>query len=463
MYKYIFDPLTKNQVEILSARGKILLENYINSYLKIQDGGEFIASGAYKCVFRPALQIVRGGVSIGESMGENYISTVMVKEEAIKEINEAIKIFTEIDKDGVFTICPIKVNPDEDGANSYIYDFILTTKDATGLGDECVSIYELQQLIGKEISSADSGLKHIIFPYGGNDLDSECKKIYNEYESTGDIDTYKGCYWDLFKELSTVFLGLTILLKEGYAHCDIKELNIMYNKDADEGRKMKIIDFGFLRKTNELFKTDKVGCKDFSNYPLGNIMHESDYQYWPPDASINEGDTLFVLDMKGDKEQGGALEFSKRLVGNEPVPVDDNSTYWTYNKKNNGMGIGEKIDVYSLGVVIINLVRRYQGNFFKDLGIERVDFYKLVDGMKMADYDKRCNIEDAMTEYNKIFNPYGGVYGEAGQGAETKGDGPHSPANPSIRYVALSPKDRQETGKNAAAKFRKQVKDRKAV
>lgn len=484
MYKYIFDPITNNKSELLSETGKTLLKNYIKKYLQIQDGGKYIGKGSYKCVFQPPLK----SVDHGEVLDDNFVSAVMNINDAKKEIANTDRIIREIDSDGIYTVCPIKTKIDDDllGEQNYIQDFeFINSEEKKEFIDNCNSVLDTDNFAISN-NSKGSDIKQIIYPFGGKDLDEEFRFISDMPKGNDKINAYK----DVFIELKTVFDGLCVIFEKGYTHCDIKEYNILYNRNAEVGRKMKIIDFGFLTKINELFKENTDKCIDEYNLPLANIMTSNEYEYWPEEVKLIKGDkvlyssidpvigdkaNIFIEDIEpnvfgvlvgnsewtenykytvidvsfnvdndevydfehdnGDKEYNikrdnikhKPCNFKTHIVEDPELDdeLDSSISYWTYQEKINAEEIAEKIDVFSLGRLILNLLidcldclytrddvqpyifKNKCDKLLEDFGLEnngavnKLD--NLVKNMCKQKHSERLDIYQARQEYISIF------------------------------------------------------------
>ena len=89
-------------------------DNYFTNSSKIEEsnniqkGGKFLGKGAYGCVYNPPIPCKDSA----EKWSDDYISKVMVRREASKEMRES-EVIREIDPDSEFALFGLKECPIE--------------------------------------------------------------------------------------------------------------------------------------------------------------------------------------------------------------------------------------------------------------------------------------------------------------------------------------------------------------
>lgn len=192
----------------------------------------------------------------------------------------------------------------------------------------------------------------IIYGDGGMDL--------QQYTSS-----YKNIHFtNILKNMKLICQGIKILIQNDYVHQDIKRENIVYNQNKN---KLYLIDFGLMTHTNEIYQNH-----DFLNY---------DYLAFPPEykESIYHKDfkPRFFRNFKGNKQ---LLQFIKTFYTNwknDLKSLIENPSYPT-----------DKIDIYSLGIVICYLYKWYN--------VKNTDIESLIIGMICFDPKKRWEIDSVL-------------------------------------------------------------------
>ena len=94
---------TASKVSNKNETGKYQNSNIENN---TQDGGKFLGKGAYGCVYNPPIPC-KGST---ERRSDEYISKVMVRREASKEMRES-EFIREIDPDSEFALFGLDICP----------------------------------------------------------------------------------------------------------------------------------------------------------------------------------------------------------------------------------------------------------------------------------------------------------------------------------------------------------------
>ena len=185
------------------------------------NGGRSIGSGGFGCVFRPS---IRCGNKEGS---QNYISKLMLKEDAVEELEE-IKTFSSILKkiknyknyfliDDI-TLCKVSTLSKED-----LYDF----------NNKCKSLYK-NDFIASNINFKLNQLLMLNMPYGGINLSS----YIEEHPSSITLKKLHISLINLFKN------GIIPMNKKDLYHCDIKASNVLVLESAKNILYPRLIDWG---------------------------------------------------------------------------------------------------------------------------------------------------------------------------------------------------------------------------
>ncbi|NBO72285.1 MAG: protein kinase family protein [Bacteroidetes bacterium] len=218
-------------------------DNFKKYKLSRRNGGDFINEGSYGCAFTPPLGL---NCRTLKRIPPNtpLISKLFNSESHFKDEMELQKTVLAIDPRNLFTVpyygsCHIDINKLDIKEKSYL--------------DKCELFSEY-----RSDKPDSSNIPQLIYRYGGIDL----TEAFNKSEVHA-VDLIP-----LFKPL---FQGIKLLqeYKSGYAHCDIKPHNIVFDKTA---QKLYIIDFGLMGEMSRL--KDEYDILSF------------DYQYYPPEFKV---------------------------------------------------------------------------------------------------------------------------------------------------------------------------------
>lgn len=282
------------------------------SYTRKKKGGKYIAQGTYGCVFgNPPLKCVEDD----SRSKEPVITKLMDKNAADSEFRET-DMWRKIDPTQDFSLTPIKmckfdkknIRPE----NNY---------------KKCsVKYYDEQKYL-------------ITYPNGGPDL--EKLKPNAEY------------YIGLLKGILNLFEGLVKSHENDIVHTDIKPSNILFGYNEIH---LRFIDFGL-----------SLNVKDRKYYDIPNDQLYTNpvfaYPFWPPELGcFDEYGNLYNLNSL--KKYRFIEDFNIKYYNSVGLP-DINLNYDQYYKmlsKNDFSKIGDefkKIDVFSMGIVLIYILRRW--------------------------------------------------------------------------------------------------------
>lgn len=371
---------------------------------KTLKGGKFIASGSYGCVYRPSLLCKNKKIKRSTAK----VSKLMEKTEMIKEYDEYKKI-DKIDPSykfhlPIYDICEYPEKPDIKYDNKF---------------SECRHYKNnLKDLAFINIEDGGVSLYDYLRKYKIKDINTLKHKKY--------------VFLSLFVNMENIFKALTIFEKNEMLHFDLKTMNIMINGKLGN-YKFNIIDFGYTSKIKDIIKKyPERGRFGYYVYPidlmfisdklfkeLGNInrdRHRPDYvKYYIHNKIISnvkllKSRTLGNL-MKKTKHNDffvpdeTKIEFYTTKINNIFIIKDKRKQQKEIIKFK--QEILEKLDVYSMGIVLYDLWINFIGGIFS-LNKSNIKFImekiqKLIISM-LQPYMHRYNPTEAYEEYMEIKN-----------------------------------------------------------
>jgi serine/threonine protein kinase len=327
------------------------------------DGGSYIESGTYGCVFSPHLKC-RGVKNIPKSVGKVFNKARYADEEA--RITK--KVTKDIDPKGKFTL-PVLAQCD--------IDYFRQTDQV----NKCPLIKP-----GVDINT----YKQIVYPHAGKSLEDV---LNDRTRMRGSPATFL----KLLKLFRPILEGLGKFTDHQLIHNDIKPNNIMYTKG-----KLYLIDFGRLTHHDEMFTRAMVP-----------FLIDDKYWYAPeckafvhPRSSGAEALYRGVMrNFAGCRYLIRALSTHLRMNPLADLEAFFNAQVPQKQYKNLFAG---KIDMYSLGFVIIDLYlwSEYHEQIYKTnspKAVIREMVINLIRGMVQFDPRKRSTSEDALAQLDDIF------------------------------------------------------------
>lgn len=292
-------------------------------------GGEFINSGTYGCVFAPQLPCKRDS-KVTEAMRakrNKMVGKVFEHaEDAVTETahNAAVK---KVDPNNVFTVkhvksCRIDVSKVKPADKIHRCGFLAVP-------------YQ-------------DNYKQIVYENGGTDLDGFIGK-YDWYTST------KGLYFDdLIDLFPLAFHGISRLQEMRYSHSDIKPGNLLVNIGT---KRIVIVDFGLMTSYSR-FWTNMYRHFDFK------------YMYYPPELRMfkkvyDNGRYATYDDVLTSIKENYSRWAEAWDVLNGHFNVEDDlrslfTRYTSYSspdklKKRELPMLMQKLDTFSLGITILEI------------------------------------------------------------------------------------------------------------
>jgi len=351
---------------------------------------EFIGKGTYGCVFRPSINCD------GTIGGEKTVSKFFLdKKDYLNEL-KLQKVIDKIDVENKFTVkkisnCKVKITQE---LKKEIKNF-----------DKCYNL--------------SNDIYQITYEYGGYDL-------YRLFKY--DKDKIKDVDLSLFlKKFLTIFEGLSILDRNQLLHFDIRSDNILYDP---EKMKFVIIDFGLMKSRNNIFSYDLFSSfhkNPHLNYPNEFVLFYfivnkkeinkfklNSYSYI--EFNQNKINALKTLD-KFDLYVKKFNEIFDYLINDintnlkETLKIFKNLEYTfndvSINRKTSLIcsDIKSKIDVYMLGIVLLDLLFYIFIFISSNPTISSIplSLFDLIKKMISLNPCNRPTIQEAMKEFKELM------------------------------------------------------------
>lgn len=369
---------------------------------------QYVAQGTYGCVMKPAASCKGDGSTI-----PNAISKIFNDQETQEEEVAFQNRIEQLDPYGEYTVkklqeCPINAN--------------------------LIPKTELSKC--ENLDPNSPYFWQIIYEYGGDDLQHifKDKKIDVTFE-------------DIFKGLEGIFKGLVRLNDHRLVHQDIKPANILFNK---ANAKCYLIDFGLLTDTDSVYNADKqyIITYNYDYYPpefkfFGSLADESiawtdinqNLKYIPDVFDDIEDSSMDVLRNYIETVISNYMQFHSRVLSGKRAVYEKKYSkalysalslisYWhPKNLKNirdfiktilknksveqmqsQLLNISDKIDVYMLGITLIEVFVKLEEMGRVNMENERFiyDVFKLIHGMICFNPFQRFTPQEALKQYQQI-------------------------------------------------------------
>jgi len=317
-----------------------------------KNGGEYVASGTYGCVYRPAIPCYT-------KVKKGSIGKLMKTIDAANEEIEIVKKLKKLDKKQQFLLYP----------SSWC-----------NVSNEALQ----KENLSKCPVERHNGVKELIMPDGGMTLDA--------YRKT--IKTASMTRLELVKITYNLFKGVKLLADNSFIHQDIKLDNIMYSPRAGA----RLIDFGLMIPKQDLYE------------PVNEFMTvDTDYPISPPEYR-------FVLKPGAQKPQDLYLDERKRVydycLATEFTYEDQvdglTECYNMLMKLNTSSKRRAEFskyaltaDVYSLGQILLSFVQYKLIQKENDPDADAFD--RLLVKMLQMSPTTRCTIDEALQIVESIL------------------------------------------------------------
>ena len=369
-----------------------------------QIGGEIIGKGAYGCVFRPPLRC------IGHTHPSNdMVSKLMLKDDAKQELNE----FDKIDKlDPTYQFHLRKP----------LYCYIEHPTHAERVYME--QCYMFQNKGGFKNHRWNKEFALLQMEDGGETLTAIFDDVGRRFSLRKGVSSR--VIMMILKSLQPLFKGLVQMHKYKFCHLDIKSDNIVFNPKTLQ---CKYIDFGLSSSFNNVYKKEYI-LKDFYYILPSEIIYLLHYKYFNVTLSKSGFSTLvkalheFLYHNYNNSTKSYMKTFDKlnveKSIYKPSYTIDSIKKYKalansTTKKKFNTLLV-EKIDTFSLGIVLLELwvlitKKKFDNTKTTYENILRGDDKKnkimkqlfiVINGMIQPSYNKRFSPSKANNEFNKI-------------------------------------------------------------
>lgn len=327
-----------------------------------QDGGSFLAAGAYGCVYKPAMPC-----SIGEASMSGSVGKLFVNEKQWKIENKNTDLLTYMDRNLECFIYPIR-------ACSFPKD---ESHEPQSEIDKCKLNIKKAPLLFQTVMP-NAGLTIVDF-------------LRINMPSEG---------WPLssfVKLMIPIFKGVDRLIKFGCVHQDIKFDNVV----ADKNGKVRLIDFGLMLQHayfydyNFLFHIYDDGKAPFLNPPEYRLFRGDRYLKSLTISDLNQTSRPYTRTSAPFTSyiHGASLEKLQQDRWNHPgndLSIDPRfSTSYAFRNFAVQREWHRKSDIFSLGLLMINV-----SNHLKSTDRGNPYLMALINGMIMPHPDDRLTIPE---------------------------------------------------------------------
>jgi serine/threonine protein kinase len=334
---------------------------------------KYIASGSYGCVIKPGYNCDNNNFPLNKTVSKLFSD----KNEWNYEIKQNRKI-SEIDKLNTFTV---KMLNSCEISKKYINN-------------------NVKNISKCSIIEYDENIYQIVYEDGGYDL----RELFSHNELFERFPDFN--IRDFLLKLRNIFDGLYKIELLGLCHRDIKLDNLLFNGD-----KISLIDFGLMEKKAELFNDDNL-----------HIYIRSNIYYYPNEIklygikklklsfnnmrlnSLNLIEMLeeFILNNKKITSNQLYLNEIRKIIEKIRKDTYEYLEFFKKTKHNFDLKRFEKIDVYLLGVVLIEVLAYIA--IYLPITLIKQEFFVLVSQMLEIDPYKRISMLEAKDLYGQIIN-----------------------------------------------------------
>ena len=289
-------------------------------------GGKLIGIGSESCVFRPNLPCKDKKVEINE----NLISKLFLrKPENLEKEIKFNKLIESLKNSNIFTVTLSKLCKSENYEDIKKYEPEI---------DKCLESNGYSNLTNKDMLY---GL------YGGIGMEERVNQLFTA-DVLNNTESIKKTMEIFMKECYSLFYGLSIMYMNNILQFDIKPDNIVYH----EG-KFKYIDFGLSTTFSNIETIENRAIDEFDGEP------RRIYRYYPFEFiyAYPSGMDLFFESLKNNRENYNYIKDVHDILFYRDF---DESTKdildLAMNNKLNVKIISQRLDTYSLGITISELL-----------------------------------------------------------------------------------------------------------
>ena len=371
-----------------------------------QSGGKIIGSGEYGCVFKPALRCVGQPTPM-----KNTVSKFMDTYDAYDEMDELTKVDT-IDPDNIFhlpkpTHCRVaKPNSTE---RKFLRTCSIFNKQGAMTNPNWRNKYSLLQMVD-----------------GGQSFRQLVKTVKQTVKQT---EMSYDAIVRILNSMIPLFYGLVQMHASSFCHCDIKLDNIMFNSDTYIS---KYIDFGLSGNIQDIYKKKFLTTGFYYVLPSELIFLHYYSRFRKDPSKFNMSKIMQKLHSycKFRYNTGYLKKFDETYMDKTTsvyTPVYSMNAMLHYEKLARASTqaefnylLSEKIDTFSLGIVLVQLWKSLTGTKFNrniDV-ISELSFdsdhkkkqalftrlHNIILGMIHPYYGTRSSPQKAYDKFKKLFS-----------------------------------------------------------
>ena len=328
-----------------------------------QEAGTYLGRGTAGCIFKPHLKCVK------VSNKKNSVGKVFNDEEEYSNELDMARIMQKIDSDNEFSIPMIASC---DGLHYYRHNDEVS---------KCKLI---------DTKAPLTQYKQIIYKYGGKSLDN----IMSSDSRVGSIKNFCKMLLAFKPIINGIKKFNNRAPSPNVVHLDIKPQNIM-----SLSSKLYLIDYGLLSAHQEVYHSSRT-----------HIL-ATDYAWYPPEfkAYIFKGDYDKLFKRINDNFVNVDPQIGKAITTILKMnPKKDFEAFYNSKiSKKQYVDFANKIDVYSLGIVLLQLYvwsgyhRKQYTRPCKYHNV-KLEVIELLKGMIQFDPRHRMSIEQVISKYNHI-------------------------------------------------------------
>lgn len=210
-------------------------------------------------------------------------------------------------------------------------------------------------------------------------------KILSEIIKTKSHEIYR----EMMRKIVRLFDGLIFFNRTNFVHCDIKPDNIVEGADG----KIKYIDFGLSQDMNKFVPDINLLTPKYFRPP--EIIYFSVSEYYNFDDFIQKYSRMYISQFK----QISALKRSGIWPKFGEEEIEELKKYLINIGGNSPEKISKKIDVFSLGILLTNILD--VAKLLEKTGIDTLT--KICEKMTKFNQDQRYTAEEARGHYEKYL------------------------------------------------------------
>jgi serine/threonine protein kinase len=336
-------------------------------------GAGFISSGSYGCVNSPPLQCQddkdRNKKYYRGSVGKYFGDTTYANDEY--HIQEIVK----------------KVDPKYTWTLPLLKKCTISHPKKVDEADKCEYYNE----------DDDKKYMQLIYKKGGVDL----LHLLDSYFGKS-VKAKRDIFIKIFKLLKPILYGLKALNEEGYCHLDIKPENILF-----DGKRLSVIDFGLLSKSDKIFVdgNEKYLLFDYPFYPPEFKLYGSYLLKKGKIPNLVTFKSLWMKTMERDTK-GKSVRYDLNMqIERYYKLLAYNTINFTKPRKveEEFLKYVNKIDIYSLGITLYDM---YSYLVLEDNLVTYSIKIFILEMINLNPYE-RMNWENILKEYEKLINLIG--------------------------------------------------------